>query len=371
MGQQKVNNDLVTIPISPKMENENKPNRHRRSPSSHDFFKSHTTAEDQIINSNEKYQVIIDITNCKKEDLQIKAKENVLEVDGKILEAKKDGTNVTISFSKRFNLPNVCQTKEISSIISENQLIITAPKMPEIKTGFRSVPIVFSQENSGDNKKKSVENEKEQNVRLVKKLSKLGQKFSEIDQAIQQDEKPTFRGNRSDRIFGIRHGINMTPVEIPGFDFNTFKNDFDSDDLSMEFENDMKKNFPSQFDPTKWASFHDELLKTTEPNTRVTNIPIVVDQKSVKPKFGSCHSQDADLTKFLESQNERLQKVDKFRHVQRVPVENRATFRNNALDENIIKASKWASASQPWYQANLDQDGDSKTVKISCLSRIY
>merc|ERR1711936_284914 len=151
--QQKVNNDLVTIPVSPKNENETKSYGHRRSPSSHDFFKSHTTAEDQIINSNEKYQVIIDITNCKREDLQIKAKENLLEVDGKILEAKKDGTNVTIKFSKRFNLPDVCQTKEITSIISENQLIITAPKMPEVKTGFRSVPIAFSQENSGDKTK--------------------------------------------------------------------------------------------------------------------------------------------------------------------------------------------------------------------------
>merc|ERR1711936_947330 len=182
-------NELVTIPLSPKNENENKSYGHRRSPSSHDFFKSHSTVEDQIINSHEKYQVIIDITNCKKDDLQIKAKENLLEIDGKILEAKKDGTNVTINFSKKFNLPNVCQTKEITSIISENQLIITAPKMPEIKTGFRSVPIVFSQENSEDGKKKSV---------------------NEIDQSIEQDEKPTtFRGNRSDRIFGIRHGINM------------------------------------------------------------------------------------------------------------------------------------------------------------------
>jgi len=369
--QQKVNNDLVTIPVSPKMENENKPYRHRRSPSSHDFFKSHTTAEDQIVNSNEKYQVIIDITNCKKEDLQIKAKENLLEVDGKILEAKKDGTNVTISFSKKFNLPNVCQTKEITSIISENQLIITAPKMPEINTGFRSVPIVFSQENSGDNKKKST-NEKEQNVRLGRKLSKLGQKFSEIDQAIEQDEKPNLRPNRSDRIFGIRHGINMKPVEMPGFDFNSFKNDFDCDDLSMEFENDMKKNFPSQFDPTKWASFHDELLKTVEPNARVTNIPIAVEEKFAKPKFGSCHSQDADLKEFLESQNGRFhvdpsQKSDKLRHVQRVPVQNRATFKNSDLDEDIIKASKMASASHPWFQTDLGQDGDSKTVKISCL----
>jgi len=376
--QQKVNNDLVTIPVSPRVppknennnksylpknENNNKSFGHRRSPSSHDFYKSYVTAEDQIINSTEKYQVIIDITNCKKEDLQIKAKENILEVNGKILEAKTDGTNVTIDFSKKFNMPNVCQTNEITSIISENQLIITAPKIPEIKTGFRNVPIVFSQENSEDNKKRSA-NEVELNGRLGRKLSQLGQKYNEIDQ---QDEKPSFRGNRSDRIFGIRHGINMKPVEMPGFDFNSFKNDFNSDDLSMEFENDMKNNFPSQFEPSKWASFHDELLKTVDPNARVTNIPINVEGQIVKPKFGSCHSQDADLTEFLESQNERLQKVDKFRHVQRVPVENRATFRNNDLDENIIKASKWASASQPWYQANLDQDGDSKTVKISCL----
>jgi hypothetical protein len=290
----------------------------------------------------------------------------------KFWKPKKDGTNVTINFSKKFNLPNVCQTKEITSIISENQLIITAPKMPEIKTGFRSVPIVFSQENSEDGKKKSV-NEKEQNVRLGRKLSQLGQKYNEIDQSIEQDEKPTtFRGNRSDRIFGIRHGINMKPIEMPGFDFNSFKNYFDSDDLSMEFENDMKNNFPSEFDPTKWASFHDELLKTVEPNARVTDIPIVVEEKSAKPKFGSCHSQDADLKEFLESQNGRFhvdpsQKSDKLRHVQRVPVQNRATFKNSDLDEDIIKASKMASASHPWFQTDLGQDGDSKTVKISCL----
>merc|ERR1719400_2916148 len=345
----KTTNKRLTMTLSQyhyhqKNENENKSYGHRRSPSSHDFFKSHSTVEDQIINSHEKYQVIIDITNCKKDDLQIKAKENLLEIDGKILEAKKDGTNVTINFSKKFNLPNVCQTKEITSIISENQLIITAPKMPEIKTGFRSVPIIFSQENSEDGKKKSV-NEKEQNVRLGRKLSQLGQKYNEIDQSIEQDEKPTtFRGNRSDRIFGIRHGINMKPIEMPGFDFNSFKNYFDNDDL----------------------------LKTVEPNARVTNIPIAVEEKSARPKFGSCHSQDADLKEFLESQNGRFhvdpsQKSDKLRHVQRVPVQNRATFKNSDLDEDIIKASKMASASHPWFQTDLGQDGDSKTVKISCL----
>merc|ERR1719422_2023595 len=38
--QQKVNNDLVSIPTSQKQENETKSYGHRRSPSSHDFFKN-------------------------------------------------------------------------------------------------------------------------------------------------------------------------------------------------------------------------------------------------------------------------------------------------------------------------------------------
>merc|ERR1712203_946853 len=357
--QQKVNNDLVSIPIPQKQETEKKSYGHRRSPSSHDFFKSQMSppnepkikqinqqsqiqrnlVEDQVINSTEKYQVVIDITGCKKDEIQIKAKENVLSVDGKLLEVKPDGTIVTISFSKRFNLPNDCQMNEITSNVSNNQLLITAPKKTLVKTGFRSVPIVFSQENSKDDKKQK--SPEQQTERLGRKLSKLGQKFSEIDQSIEQDEKPTFRGNRSDRIFGIRHGINMKPVEMPGFDFNSFKNDFDNDDLSMEFENDMKKNFPSEFDPTKWASFHDELLKTVEPNARVNNIPIAVEEKSAKPKFGSCHGQDADLKEFLESQNGRFhvdpsQKSDKLRHVQRVPVQNRATFKNGICQPPLV-----------------------------------
>ena len=104
----------------------------------------------------EKYQVIIGITGitgCKKDEIQIKAKENVLSVDGKLLEVKPDGTKVAISFSKRFNLPNDCQMNEITSNVSNNQLLITAPKKTLVKTGFRSVPIVFSQENSKDEKK--------------------------------------------------------------------------------------------------------------------------------------------------------------------------------------------------------------------------
>merc|ERR1711978_400581 len=60
-----------------------------------------------------------------------------------------------------------------TSTISENQLTITAPKMTEIKTGFRNVPIVFSQEKIEDNRKKIV-HEKEQNARLGRKLSQLG-----------------------------------------------------------------------------------------------------------------------------------------------------------------------------------------------------
>merc|ERR1712008_655854 len=293
--QQKVNNDLVSIPIPQKQETEKKSYGHRRSPSSHDFFKSQMSPpnepkvkqtnqqsqtqrnliEDQVINSTEKYQVVIDITGCQKDEIQIKAKENVLSVDGKLSEVKPDGTTVTISFSKRFNLPNDCQMNAITSNVSNNQLLITAPKKTLVKTGFRSVPIMFSQESSKDDKKqKSPEQHTE---RLGRKLSKLGQKYSEIDQSIEKDEKPTLK---HDRIFGIRHGQNMKPIEMPGFDFQPqvfrFENGFQNlDDMKKDFEND----FQNGFNAYKWDSFHDELMKPNY-NTAVTNVPIDLTENS-------------------------------------------------------------------------------------------
>jgi len=385
--QQKVNNDLVSIPIPQKQETEKKSYGHRRSPSSHDFFKSQMSPpnepkikqtnqqsqiqrnliEDQVINSTEKYQVVIDITGCKKDEIQIKAKENVLSVDGKLLEVKPDGTKVTISFSKRFNLPNDCQMSAITSNVSNNQLLITAPKKTLVKTGFRSVPIMFSQENSKDDKKqKSPEQHTE---RLGRKLSKLGQKYSEIDQSIEKEEKPKLK---NDRIFGIRHGQNMKPIEMPGFDFQPqvfkFENGFQNlDDLKKDFEND----FQNGFNAYKWDSFHDELMKPNS-NAAVTTVPIVLTENSPgsKPKFGSCHSQEEG--DFSEIENSRFhikpaQRQDKFRNIQRVPIENRANFKNENLEENIIKASKLASANQPWFQSGFENNSDFKGVKVSSL----
>merc|ERR1711956_113050 len=329
-----VNNDLVSIPIPQKQETEKKSYGHRRSPSSHDFFKSQMSPpnepkfkqtnqqsqiqrnliEDQVINSTEKYQVVIDITGCKKDEIQIKAKENVLSVDGKLLEVKPDGTKVTISFSKRFNLPSDCQMNAITSNVSNNQLLITAPKKTLVKTEFRSVPIMFSQESSKDDKKqKSPEQHTE---RLGRKLSKLGQKYSEIDQSIEKEEKPKLK---NDRIFGIRHGQNMKPIEMPGFDFQPqvfkFENGFQNlDDMKKDFEND----FQNGFNAYKWDSFHDELMKPNS-NAAVTNVPIILTENSLsKPKFGSCHSQEGD---FSEIENSRFhikpaQRQDKFRNIQ-------------------------------------------------------
>jgi len=385
--QQKVNNDLVSIPIPHKEETEKKSYGHRRSPSSHDFFKSQMSPpnerkikptnqqsqtqrnliEDQVINSTEKYQVVIDITGCKKDEIQIKAKENVLSVDGKLLEVKPDGTKVTISFSKRFNLPNDCQMSAITSNVSNNQLLITAPKKTLVKTGFRSVPIVFSQENSKDDKKqKSPEQHTE---RLGRKLSKLGQKYSEIDQSIEKDEKPT---PKHDIIFGIRHGQNMKPIEMPGFDFQPqvfkFENGFQNlDDMKKDFQND----FQNGFNAYKWDSFHNELMKPNS-NAAVTTVPIILTENSPgsKPKFGSCHSQEEG--DFSEIEKSRFlikpaQRQDKFRNIQWVPIENRANFKSENLEENIIKASKLASANQPWFQSGLENNSDFKGVKVSSL----
>ena len=347
----------MSTPIPQKQETEKKSYGHRRSPSSHDFFKSQTSPpnepkfkqtnqqfqtqrnliEDQVINSTEKYQVIIDITGCKKDEIQIKAKENVLSVDGKLLEVKPDGTIVTINFSKRFNLPIDCKMNEITSNVSNNQLLITAPKKTLVKTGFRSVPIVFSQENSKDDKKQK--SQEQHTERLGRKLSKLGQKYSEIDQSIEKDEKPMLK---NDRIFGIRHGQNMKHIEMPGFDFQPqvfkFENGFQNlDDLKKDFEND----FQNGFNAYKWDSFHDELMNPNF-NATVTTVPIVLTENSPgsKPKFGSCHSQEDDFSEIHENSRFHIkpaQRQDKFRNIQRVPIENRANFKNENLERILSK----------------------------------
>merc|ERR1711956_25373 len=209
--------------------------------------------------------------------------------------------------------------------------------------------IMFSQENSKDDKKQK--SPEQHTDRLGRKLSKLGQKYSEIDQSIEKDEKPTLK---HDRIFGIRHGQNMKPIEMPGFDFQP---------QVFKFENG--------FNAYKWDSFHDELMKPNY-NTAVTNVPIVLTENSPgsKPKFGSCHSQEEG--DFSEIENPRFlikpaQRQDKFRNIQRVPIENRANFKNENLEENIIKASKLASANQPWFQSGFENNSDFKGVKVSSL----
>jgi len=89
-----------------------------------------------------------------------------------------------------------------------------------------------------------------------------------------------------------------------------------------------------------------------------------------KPKFGSCDRQEEG--DFSEIENSRFhikpaQRQDKFRNIQRIPIENRANFKNDNLEENIIKASKLASANQPWFQSGFENNSDFKGVKVSSL----
>ena len=85
-----------------------------------------------------------------------------------------------------------------------------------------------------------------------------------------------------------------------------------------------------------------------------------------KPEFESCHSQEGDFSEIHEKIKP-AQRQDKFRNIQRVPIENRANFQNENLEENIIKASKLASANQPWFQSGFENNSDFKGVKVSSL----
>ena len=93
-------------------------------------------------------------------------------------------------------------------------------------------------------------------------------------------------------------------------------------------------------------------------------------ENSHKPKFESCHSQEGDFFEMQENSRFHIkpaQRQDKFKNIQRVPIENRANFKNENLEENIIKASKLASANQPWFQSGFENNSDFKGVKVSSL----
>merc|ERR1712154_249821 len=118
------------------------------------------------------------------------------------------------------------------------------------------------------------------------------------------------------------------PVEMPGFNFEQFKHDFDDD-------------FQNGFNAYKWDSFHDELMKPNS-NATITNIPIVLEE----------NSKNGDLTNFSEIENQQRFNIK--------PAQRQGKFRN------IFKASKLASAthSRPWFQNGLGQANDFKGVKV-------
>merc|ERR1712001_387411 len=253
---------------------------------------------------------------------------------------KKDGTNVTINFCKRFNLPNQCDMKDITSNISNNQLVITAPKTVN-KSRFRAVPILLSEEKNiaaGTEKKKSNEEIIEKNDRLGKKLKNLGRKYSEIEEA--EHENPV----KNDRFFGIRYGQNMRPVEMPGFDFSV-KSNFNDD-------------FENEFDASKWGHTQINQKLSNNVKSKVTNVPIVVEEKT-KPKFGSCHSPDADFGELKEGQNGRFFIEPSAKNGGRIFGHGHVD-----LDGNIVSASRWASANHPWFQNPFGNEFELNTTRI-------
>merc|ERR1719328_822692 len=126
---------------------------------------------------------------------------------------------------------------------------------------FRTIPILLSHEENSVEKKKSNEEIIAQNDRLGKKLKNLGRKYSVIEEA--EHEKPA----KNDKLFEIRYGQIMRPVEMPGFDFS----------LKSDFNDDFFKN---QFDASKWGYTQNQ--KQSDNNnvkSKVTNVPIILEKR--------------------------------------------------------------------------------------------
>merc|ERR1740129_557419 len=104
-------------------------------------------------------------------------------------------------------------------------------------------------------------------------------------------------------------------------------------------------------------------------NAAVTTVPIVLTENSPgsKPKFGSCHSQEGDFSEIQENSHFHIkpaQRQDKFRNIQRVPIENRANFKNENLEE---KPQNYHLLTKPGFKVVLKTTVILKVLKsVAC-----
>ena len=100
-----------------------------------------------VTDTDDKFEVSLDTHGFQPEDLQIKVKDNIVNIEAKHEEKKSDSTSKSYSskhLSKSYTLPQGCKMEDVKSNLSaDGILMVSAPKKnpPKSVRFARSVPI--------------------------------------------------------------------------------------------------------------------------------------------------------------------------------------------------------------------------------------
>ena len=101
-----------------------------------------------VKNDNSNFTVKMNVSNFAPEEINVKAVDDYLVVNGKHEERKDNHGYVKREFTRRYFIPQDCQADKLSSSLSPNGILtIQAPKKPREIEGSkaRSIPITFEQ----------------------------------------------------------------------------------------------------------------------------------------------------------------------------------------------------------------------------------
>jgi len=102
-----------------------------------------------VVNDENKFEVKLDCSHFKPEEITVKTVDNNIIINGKHEEKQDKHGWITREFTRRYTLPEGCEAeKVISSLNSLGVLTIEAPKrpLPSIEQNERVVPIAVSHE---------------------------------------------------------------------------------------------------------------------------------------------------------------------------------------------------------------------------------
>jgi crystallin alpha B len=107
----------------------------------------------EVISDKDKFQINIDVSHFKPDELTVKTTDNFLCITGKHDEKMDEHGYIKREFTRRYMLPKEVDPKAIvSSLSQEGILTVQAPKVAIENTNERNVPIEMGKKPALENK---------------------------------------------------------------------------------------------------------------------------------------------------------------------------------------------------------------------------